>query len=195
MPVPNGEAPTAEGPVVGEAGDNDVTIKIRGQTAARILLRGETEARELKEMAGKLSRRLDGLEEAAARRMTEQVRLGQLVQGLQDKVTQLGGQVAQLREQATAQGTQLHAQVGRVGEEQGYKLRHLQTKVEQLQQHVEGLAQAMQTLAPAPLPTEPRTAGASEAGHPQATPPDASGWLDRDRWAERFKRLNLSLGL
>jgi prefoldin subunit 5 len=76
-----------------QSGPDDVTITIRGSMAARMLGRGDAEESILAELTG-VSRRLDRMEAAAERRAADHEALRQTVQGLEERVAQLSGQVA-----------------------------------------------------------------------------------------------------
>jgi hypothetical protein len=76
-----------------QSGPEDVTITIRGSIAARMLGRGDAEERILGELAG-LSQHLHDMETVAARRAADHEALQRTVQGLQEKVAHLSGQMA-----------------------------------------------------------------------------------------------------
>jgi predicted RNase H-like nuclease (RuvC/YqgF family) len=98
MAFQNGAEPRAERHAANSglsqpSGADDVTITIRGATAARMLGRGDAENRIIEEL-GALNRRLDAMEETAARRAAQHEAVSQAFQALQEKVEQLSRQLA-----------------------------------------------------------------------------------------------------
>jgi hypothetical protein len=124
-----------------QAGADDVTITIRGLTAAKMLGRGDAEKRIIAEL-GALSQRLDGVEAAAAQRAAEQEELRLAVLGLREKVDHLSRQV-------DAQAVELRAELDRSRSDfdnQSFRLSLLPGKVEQVQGQVDQLQRQLNPL-------------------------------------------------
>jgi chromosome segregation ATPase len=112
--------------------DDDVTITIRGHTAAKMLGRGDAESRILEEL-GELRHRLDSMEVAAVQRVAQHQALGQAVQGLQEKVAHLGGQVAQQVTELRTEVSRLRTDLG----DQSFRAAHLPGKIDQVHGQIE----------------------------------------------------------
>jgi prefoldin subunit 5 len=175
---PAGERRAADDGQSGQSGSDDVTITIRGLTAAKMLGRGDAEKRIIEELS-QLSQRLDGMEAAATQRATRHQALSQLVQGLQEKVAQLSGhladQVRELRTELSRLRTDVSDQAskaahlpGRIDQVQG-QVDLLQRRVGPLQMQLDGLERA---IAP------PSATDAASSGQ-------KPGWLDKWRQPDR----------
>lgn len=182
---PAGERRAADDGQSDQSGSDDVTITIRGLTAAKMLGRGDAEKRIIEELS-QLSQRLDGMEAAAAQRATQHRELSQLVQGLQEKVAQLSGHLADQVRELRTELSRLRADVsdqagrathlpGRLDQVQG-QVDLLQRQVGQLQGQLGPLQMQLDSLERTITPPSP-TDAASSGQKP--------GWLDKWRQPER----------
>lgn len=163
----------------------DVTIIIRGPTAARMLGRADEEAQARDKLARGLGQRLETIEEAVRQRADEHERLDRVVQDLPGQLSQLGGQMA-------AQLMELRGDLSRVREDAGGhddKLARLQNKLEMA---IDGLTRRVADLEAKVLPQT--RAGEPADAPPEPPPPGTTGGFLSSA-ADRLRRMNLSFGL
>jgi predicted RNase H-like nuclease (RuvC/YqgF family) len=124
---PRAERHAADSGLSQPSGADDVTITIRGATAAKLLGRGDAENRILEE----LNRRLEAMEETAAHRAVQHEAVSQAVQALQEKIEQLSRQLA-------AQSAELDRLRSDL-DDQSFRAAPLSVKIDQLQGQINPL--------------------------------------------------------
>ena len=162
----------------GHSGHDEVVIRIRGRTAARMLGRGDAEKRILTELAG-VKQRLDSMEATAAERATQYEALSQTVEGLQQKVAHLSGQVAdhvtELRTELARLRNDYDAHAVRAAQMPG-QVERVQMQVDYLQRQVGPVSGQITELQTDLLNLERRfsPAAALPSGHDAGTLSDAA---------------------